>query len=60
MLQGRVVDLSTTLVLEAARLSTDERLSLADLVILATARSEGAVLWTQDAHFAGLDGAEFR
>lgn len=60
MLQGRVVDLSTTLALEAARLSLDERLPLADSIILATARSEDAVLWTQDAHFAGLDGVEFR
>ena len=60
MLQGRVVDLSTTMALEAARLSLDERLSLADSIILATARSEDAVLWTQDAHFAGLDGVEFR
>jgi predicted nucleic acid-binding protein len=60
MLQGRVVDLSATLALEAARISLDEHLSLADSIILATARSEGAILWTQDAHFAGLEGVEFR
>lgn len=28
-------------------------------VILATARSFGAVLWTQDADFEGLDGVRY-
>lgn len=60
MLQGRVIELSATLAIEAARISLHEKLSLADSIVLATARSEGAVLWTQDAHFANLDGVEFR
>ena len=60
MLQGHVVDLTPTLALEAARVSLDHGLSLADSVILATARAAGAVLWTQDAHFQGLDHVQFR
>lgn len=60
MMQGRVVDLSATLALEAARLSLESGLAMADAVILATARAHGAVLWTQDAHFVGLQGVEFR
>jgi predicted nucleic acid-binding protein len=60
MLQGRVVDLSAALALDAARLSLDHGLPLADSIVLATARSQGAVLWTQDAHFKGLDNVEFR
>jgi predicted nucleic acid-binding protein len=60
MLQGRVVDVSATMALEAARISLNEGLPMADSVILATARSEGAVLWTQDAHFAGLPDVEYR
>jgi toxin FitB len=60
MLQGRVVELSTSLALDAARLSLDTGLAMADSIILATARSEDAVLWTQDAHFEGLEGVEFR
>jgi len=59
MLQGRVVDLSAGLALEAARIF-DKGLSLADSIILATARSQDAVLWTQDAHFSGLEGIEYR
>jgi predicted nucleic acid-binding protein len=60
LLQGRVVDLSAGLALEAARISIDKELSLADSIILATARSQDAVLWTQDAHFSGLEGVEYR
>ena len=60
MLGGRVVDLTTSVALEAARLSLREGLSLADSVILATARLEDAVLWTQDAHFEGLESVEYR
>jgi predicted nucleic acid-binding protein len=60
MLQSRVMDLSATLALDAARISLKEGLPMADSVILATARSESAVLWTQDAHFADLPNVEYR
>ena len=59
MQQGRVVDLDADLSLEAARLSLDCKLPLADSVILATARSAKAELWTQDADFEGLPGVKY-
>jgi predicted nucleic acid-binding protein len=60
MMQGHGVDLTSTIALEAARLSIAEHLPLADSVILATARTHHAVLWTQDAHFEGLADVEYR
>ena len=60
MMQGTVVDLSASLALDAARLSLGSGLAMADAIILATAHSHEAVLWTQDAHFDGVDGVEFR
>ncbi|NTU70993.1 MAG: type II toxin-antitoxin system VapC family toxin [Coriobacteriia bacterium] len=60
MTTGRVVDLSASVALEAARISLENGLAMADSIILATARLEGAILWTQDAHFEGMDGVEFR
>ena len=59
MHQGTVVNLDTTLALAAARLSAQERLPLADSVMLATARAFGATLWTQDQDFKGRDGVRF-
>jgi predicted nucleic acid-binding protein len=59
MQQGRVVDLDAGLSLEAARLSLECKLPLADSVILATAWAAKAVLWTQDADFEGLAGVNY-
>lgn len=56
MRQGRLVELSDTLALGAARLSYELQLSLADSIILYTARQYGAQFWTQDAHFESVDG----
>lgn len=59
MQQGKVVDLTATLALSAARLSVREQLPMADSVILATARAHGATLWTQDADFQGMQGVRY-
>lgn len=60
MQQGTVVELEATIALNAARLSVELRIPLADSVILATARQYGAELWTQDADFDGIDGVRYR
>ena len=60
MQQGAVVDLDSTVALSAARLSVENKLPMADSVILATARKYDATLWTQDAEFKGLHNVECR
>ena len=60
MQQGTVVELEATIALNAARLSVELRLPLADSVILATARQYGAELWTQDSDFEGIEGVRYR
>jgi predicted nucleic acid-binding protein len=59
MMQGEVVDLDGRLALEAAKVSVEIRLPMADSVILATARMHNATLWTQDRDFEGLTGVEY-
>jgi len=59
MKEGRVLDLDDSLALAAAELSYELKLPLADSIILATARAHDAVLWTQDAHFKGMDGVKY-
>jgi len=54
MQQGRVVPLTSELVLAAAQLSLEFSLPMADSLILATARSTGAEVWTQESDFEGL------
>ena len=60
MQQGTVVDLDAPIALLAARLSMEHWLPMADSVILATARSYTAVLWTQNADFKDVPGVEYR
>lgn len=59
MQQGTVVDLTAPLAVSAARLSVSLGIPMADSIILATARAHEAALWTQDAHFAGIEGVRY-
>jgi predicted nucleic acid-binding protein len=59
LLRSRVVDVTTELAVEAARLGLRLGLPIADSLILATARAHGATLWTQDADFDGVEGVRF-
>lgn len=55
MQSGRVIDIDTSLCLEAAHVD----LPLADSLMYATARRHAALLWTQDEDFDGLDGVKY-
>ena len=60
MQQGRVVELDSPTALLAATLGLKHGLFLPDSVILATARSFGATLWTQDADLDGLPDVMYK
>jgi len=60
MQQGKVVDLDSRTALSAARISIDHQLPMADSVILATARLNNALLWTQDSHFEGIPNVKYK
>ena len=59
MQQGRVMRLTSTLALSAARISLDLSIPMADSVILATAHAWDATLWTQDADFENISGVRY-
>jgi predicted nucleic acid-binding protein len=59
MERGQVVDLSAELALAAAELSLQHDIPMADSVILATARSHEATVWTQDVDFKGIPGVKY-
>jgi len=56
---AQVIDLNQEIAIQAADLSREHKLAMADSIIYATARAFQAKLWTQNAHFAGLEGVEF-
>lgn len=59
MQQGQVVDLDAPLAMQAAKLSVELGLPMADSVMLATAHEYGASLLTQDADFQGIDSVQY-
>ena len=60
MCRRTVADLDDRLALAAAELSSATRLAMVDSVMLATARAHGAVPWTQDADFDGLEDVRLK
>lgn len=59
MMQGQVVELDATLALNAARLSDDLQIPMADSIILATAQAFDAELWTQDSDFQDIEKVNY-
>lgn len=59
MQRGRVVELDAELALEAAKTSWEMKLPMADSIILSTARTHGATVWTQDRDFEGIVGVKY-
>jgi predicted nucleic acid-binding protein len=56
---GREVELDRNIAIDAAQISRELKLAMADSIILATARAHNATLWTQDAHFKGMAGVKY-
>lgn len=60
MRRCRVVALDEELAVAAAQVARLHRLPMADAVIYATSQRCSAALWTQDGHFEGKAGVEYR
>ena len=56
---GQIVDLNREIALAAGQISNQQKLSMADSLIYATAQANAATLWTQDEHFKGLPEVKF-
>ncbi|MFN2279817.1 MAG: type II toxin-antitoxin system VapC family toxin [Candidatus Promineifilaceae bacterium] len=52
---GNIVDLSREIAVNAAAISSELKITMADSIILATTRAYDATLWTQDADFYGIE-----
>lgn len=59
MSHGREVELNRNIAIDAAQISRELKLAMADSIILATARAYTATLWTQDEHFKDVDGVKY-
>lgn len=59
MQQGEVVDINAEIAINAAKLSKDHKLPMADSLIYAIAQKHNAIIWTQDADFENLPNVKY-
>ncbi len=59
MQKGSVIDLTTSIALNASRISLKYSLPMADSIIFSTAQYYECVIWTQDSDFENLPNVNF-
>jgi len=60
MQQGTVVNLDERIAVNAARVSVDLKIPMADSIVLATARAHGAIVWTQGEDLKDFPNVQYR
>ena len=56
---GIIADTTREIAVNAAYISSEFKIAMADSIILATARANDAILWTQDVDFEGIGGVQY-
>lgn len=59
MKQSKVFDVTSTIAVQAAKLSYEKDIPMADSIIYVTAKENDAIVWTQDADLKGLEGVKY-
>ena len=59
MQQGTIIELTNSIAINAAKISVENKLPMADSIILTTARQYDATLWTQDEDFEKIVGVKY-
>lgn len=59
MRQAKVVDVTSSIAVQAAKLSYEKNIPMADSIIYTTAIVNEAIVWTQDIDFKGLDSVNY-
>jgi predicted nucleic acid-binding protein len=59
MNQGKIINIDNEIALNAAQLSIEFKLAMADSLILSCAYYSNAILWTQDSDFKDIPGVKF-
>lgn len=59
MQQGKIIDLTSEIAIQAAKNSMDYKLPMADSIVLTTAQLHDAVIWTQDSDFKNIENVKY-
>ena len=56
---GTIIDLDRQIAIHTAQISNEFKLTIADSIILMTARADDATLWNQEEHFKDIEGVHY-
>jgi len=59
MQQGKIIDLTSEISIQAAKNSLDYKIPMADSIILTTGQLYKATIWTQDNDFKGIPNVKY-
>lgn len=59
MQQAKVIEVTSSIAVQAAKASYLYKVPMADCLIYMTAREHNAMIWTQDADFKDLEGVQY-
>jgi toxin FitB len=59
MQQAKVIDMTPSLAIQAAKFSAEFKIPMADSIIYTTARMNDSIVWTQDIDFKNLEGVKY-
>ncbi|MGE5807274.1 MAG: type II toxin-antitoxin system VapC family toxin [Ignavibacteria bacterium] len=59
MQQAKVIEVNGAIAIQAAKLSFEKKIPMADSLIYITAKLNDATVWTQDIDFKDLDGVKY-
>jgi toxin FitB len=59
MQQAKVIGINSSIAIQSAKLSYEQKIPMADSLIYITAKQNDAIVWTQDADFKKLEGVKY-
>ncbi len=59
MQQAKVIEVNSTIAIQAAKFSFEQKIPMAVSLIYITAKQNNAIVWTQDIDFKDLDGVKY-
>jgi toxin FitB len=59
MQQAKVIVVNSSIAIQAAKLSYEQKIPMADSIIYITAKQNSGIVWTQDTDFKDLDDVKY-
>ncbi|MGA9295515.1 MAG: type II toxin-antitoxin system VapC family toxin [Ignavibacteriaceae bacterium] len=59
MQQAKVIEVNSSIAIQAAKLSYEQKIPMADSIIYITAKQNNGIVWTQDSDFKDLDDVKY-